>query len=115
MALLPLIEARNLAIVSIAVAIFGIAASGTLAVLILQSAAPAMMRARITSLYVLTGNLIGLTLGSPLSAWISENLYSSPDAMRSTLGLVGVIMLPAVFVLRLFAKSGYRKCLEETQ
>lgn len=113
MALLPQLEGRALALFAIAVSIFGIAASGTLAVLILQSAAPPLMRARITSLYVLTGNLIGLTLGPPLSAWISENFYEGPDAMRSTFGLIGMIMLPTVFILLLVATSGYRKCLEE--
>lgn len=113
MALMPQLEGRALALFAIAVSIFGIAASGTLAVLILQSAAPPLMRARITSLYVLTGNLIGLTLGPPLSAWISENIYEGPDAMRSTFGLIGMIMLPTVFILLLVATSGYRKCLEE--
>lgn len=113
MALMPQLEGRALALFAIAVSIFGIAASGTLAVLILQSAAPPLMRARITSLYVLTGNLIGLTMGPPLSAWISENFYEGPDAMRSTFGLIGMIMLPTVFILLLVATSGYRKCLEE--
>lgn len=113
MALMPQLEGRALALFAIAVSIFGIAASGTLAVLILQSAAPPLMRARITSLYVLTGNLIGLTLGPPLSAWISENIYDGPDAMRSTFGLIGMLMLPTVFILLLVATSGYRKCLEE--
>ncbi|RDV06303.1 MFS transporter [Sphingorhabdus pulchriflava] len=114
MALIPWAGSQAVALGSIAVAIFGIAASGTLAVIILQSAAPPLMRARITSLYVLTGNLIGLTVGPPLSAWISENLYSGQDAMRSTFGLLGMVLLPTVFILLLIATSGYRKCLEET-
>lgn len=115
MATIPLFDSRNLALGAIALAIFGIASSGTLAVLILQAAAPALMRARIISLYVLTGNLIGLTLGPPLSAWVSENIFNGPDAMRSTFGLIGALLLPTVLLLLLIAVSGYRKCLEENR
>lgn len=115
MAAMPIFGAQSYALIAIAVAIFGIASSGTLAVLILQAAAPALMRARIISLYVLTGNLIGLTLGPPLSAWISENFYDGPNAMRSTFGLIGALLLPSVFVLLMIAATGYRKCLEDAK
>lgn len=108
---LALIDDRKLVLVAIGLATFGIAASGSLAVLIIQSAAPTQMRARITSLYVLVGNLVGLTMGPPLSAWISENIFTGPDAMRSSLALMGAVMLPIVLVLLLVAHKGYRQAL----
>jgi hypothetical protein len=69
---------------------------GTLAVLILQSAAPSRMRARITSFYVLMGNLVGLTMGPPLSAWISQHVFEGPNAVRSALSLIGAMVCPVM-------------------
>lgn len=111
MASLALIDSQAMVMAAIGLAIFGIAASGSLGVLIIQSAAPSRMRARITSLYVLVGNLIGLTLGPPLSAWISENVFTGPDAMRAALALLGAIMLPVVLLLLIAARKGYRRAL----
>lgn len=115
MAALALVESRAMVMAVIALAIFGIAASGSLGVLIIQSAAPSRMRARITSLYVLVGNLIGLTLGPPLSAWISENVFTGPHAMRSALALLGAVMLPIVLLLLIAAQKGYRRALSAQQ
>ncbi|WP_408589377.1 MFS transporter [Novosphingobium sp.] len=115
MAALALIDSRAMVMTAIGVAIFGIAASGSLAVLIIQSAAPSRMRARITSLYVLVGNLIGLTLGPPLSAWISEHVFAGPHAMRDALALLGAIMLPIVLLLLIAAQRGYRRALSVGQ
>lgn len=93
----------------IAVATFGYGAGGGLAVLILQHVAPPRMRAKITSLYVLVGNLVGLTCGPALSAWLSESIFEGPDAIRQSLSLVGLVALPLTVGFILLAMAAHRR------
>lgn len=83
-------------VVVIFLATFAYAAGGTLAVLIFQSAAPARMRARVISLYMLVGNLVGLTMGPAFSAWLSEQVFEGPDALRYSLGFLTLVLAPLV-------------------
>ncbi len=79
---------------------FGYAAAGGLAVLIVQRAAPAGLRAKLTSLYMLLGNLVGLVCGPPATAWLSEHAFSGSDAIRTSLAVIaaGFGMLAVVLI-----------------
>lgn len=109
----PLAGSVGAAAAIIAIATFGFGAGGGLAVLIIQHIAPPRMRAKITSLYVLVGNLVGLTCGPALSAWLSESLFEGPDALRQSLSLVALIALPLTVGLILSAMAAYRR-VEQT-
>lgn len=113
LAAFALVDSMLGASIVIAVATFGFASAGALAVLIIQSAAPSRMRAKITSLYVLIGNLIGLTCGPALSAWISEWGFSGPDAMRMSLATIGALLAPATALSVYLATSGYKRAYRE--
>ncbi len=98
----------------IAIATFGYGAAGGLAVLIIQHIAPPRMRAKITSLYVLVGNLVGLTCGPALSAWMSDTMFAGDDAMRRSLSLLALVMLPLTVGLVLLAMTAHRRVADET-
>lgn len=102
------------AIALIAIATFGYGAAGGLAVLIIQHIAPPRMRAKITSLYVLVGNLVGLTCGPALSAWMSDTMFAGDDAMRRSLSLLALVMLPLTVGLVLLAMTAHRRVADET-
>ena len=112
---LGVLETVGATAVAIGVIVFGQSAAGTLAVLILQSAAPSRLRARITSLYVLMANLIGLTLGPPLSAWISQHVFDGADAIRSALSLIGAVVCPISVLLIGGAARSYGRALREVR
>jgi Major Facilitator Superfamily len=98
---------------AIAVATFGFGTGGTLCVLTIQAASPAGMRAKLTSLYVLIGNLIGLTFGPALCAALAERLYAGPDAMRQSLSLMGMVLGPVTAGGIFLAVAGYRRAYAE--
>lgn len=77
-----------------ALAIFGHGAAAALAVLIVQAVAPAAMRARLTSFYMLAGNFAGLIFGPPLVAWLSEHVFSGSDALRLALSVTAAVAAP---------------------
>lgn len=89
-----LTDSRVGAGVVIAAATFGYGAAGGLAVLIFQQVAPPRMRAKITSIYVLVGNLIGLTIGPALAAWLSVHMFDGGDALRRSLSVLALFALP---------------------
>lgn len=101
------------AIVLTLFAIFGFAAGGGLAVLIVQAAAPPRMRAKITSFYMLMGNLIGLTGGAPLTAWMSENWFEGRDALRQSVSALAGVSAPFVFLILVAAAFTYRSLAKE--
>jgi len=105
----PLARDIDGAIAIIAVATFGYGAAGGLAVLIIQHIAPPRMRAKITALYVLVGNLVGLTCGPALSAWMSDTVFTGNDALRHSLSMLALVMLPLTVGLVLFAMTAHRR------
>lgn len=105
----PLARDIEGAVALIAMATFGFGAAGGLAVLIIQHIAPPRMRAKITSLYVLVGNLVGLTCGPALSAWLSDTVFSGNDALRQSLSMLALIMLPLTVGLILLAMTAHRR------
>lgn len=92
----------------IAIATFGYSAAGGLAVLTLQHVAPPRMRAKIASVYVLVGNLVGLTCGPTLSAWLSDAVFEGSDALRQSLSTVALVALPLTVGLILLAAVARR-------
>lgn len=111
-ALLGQLDTNFAAIVAIMLAIFGFAAGGGLAVVIIQTAAPPRMRAKITSFYMLMGNLVGLTLGPPLTAWLSENWFEGRHALRESLATLAGLSAPIVLVAMLGAAYAYRSLVK---
>lgn len=66
----------------------------------LQSASPNEMRGLMAGCFVLSTNLIGLALGPTSVALASDYIFGSPQAVGSSLALVGGTVLPmAVFLL----------------
>lgn len=94
-----------------AAAAFCFAAIGTLPVLLIQYVTPAGVRARVVSLYVLFGNLIGLVVGPTLTAVLATRLFDGPDAMRLSLALLGAVLAPTCAAMLVMAGRGYADAL----
>ena len=101
--------------VAIAAATFGYGAAGGLAVLIIQQVAPSRMRAKITSIYVLVGNLIGLTIGPALSAWLSVHMFEGGDALRRSLSALAFVALPLTVGLICLAARAHSQLSEQPE
>ena len=106
---LLLVDSAPLALALIGVTAFGHASAGALAVLIIQGISPPLMRARIASLYILSGNVIGLTLGPALAPWIAEHVFSGPDALRTSLALVAGVAAPITVGLLLLSLTTFAR------
>ncbi|MEQ9661083.1 MAG: MFS transporter [Parasphingopyxis sp.] len=89
--LLSVMAGLSFTLVLIMFAVFGQGAAAGLAVLSLQAVAPAPMRARLTSLYMLAGNFACLIFGPMIVAQLAETVYSGPDAIRYSLVLTAAV------------------------
>jgi MFS family permease len=62
---------------------------------ILQQVTPGRMRGRVSAIYVLLSNLIGLGLGPPMVALATDHVFSRQSAVGESLALVGTVTIVA--------------------
>jgi MFS family permease len=115
LALLSLAPRPGPGLVLMGLATFCFATGGSLPVLAIQFAAPDWMRAKLVSLYMLIGNLIGLVLGPPLCAALAEHLFDGPDALRSSLAVMGAVLAPLTAIVILAARAPYLAVIARDQ
>jgi MFS family permease len=69
---------------------FFTAATAVLAPLLIQTVTPGRLRARATAMYLMAANLVGLALGPPVAALLSEHFFTGPFAIGS--GLASLVL-----------------------
>lgn len=106
---------RSLTVLCVSMAgtsLFGSAAT-LMPPLIIQFVAPARMRARLMALNFMGSNLIGLTMGPVIAAFIAEHYFTGDFALGSGIAVVGCIVAPLAFIAVWFARARYRAAYGE--
>lgn len=80
--------------------------------LIIQYVTPGRMRARILAGNFMATNLVGLTVGPALTAWISEHVFAGRFAIASSLAVVAAIFGPIAVIAILLARPAYARALQ---
>lgn len=92
-----------------AAAVFAV---GTIAVgpvvAMLQQVTPGHFRARLSAVYLLTTNLVGLGLGAVVVALLTDHLFGNPKAVGQSLGLVSTLAAVSAIALSLLARRRYQ-------
>jgi MFS family permease len=91
----------------VTLSLFGMGSMATLPNLIIQAAGPPQMRARLVAGNLLAIGLIGLALGTALTAWIAERLFSGPHALGAAITLLAAILLPLVALCIWYSRPAY--------
>jgi MFS family permease len=96
------------AIALLAAAAFAICMNGGLQTATVQALAPNPLHGRVTALYLLVANIIGLGVGPTLIALVAERLLGGPQMIGLALALVGGASLVAAAGLILWALAPAR-------
>ena len=112
---MPLMPSRDLAIAMLAGFSFFAGVMNSLPATALQAVAPNQLRAQITAIYFLIGNLISLGLGPTVVAAISDQWLGGDASIGLSLAIVsGVTVTIAALMLGRALKS-YRDSVEEAR
>jgi MFS family permease len=76
---------------------------------ILQQVTPSRMRGRVSAIYVLLSNLIGLGLGPPMVALATDHVFSGHSAVGGSLALVGTISVLASTACMQLGRAALRR------
>lgn len=76
---------------------------------------PNRMRAQVIAVYLLIANLLGYSAGPLLVAWLTENVFGSPDAIDQSLALAPPAAMIAGLALILLALKPYSHMLRKIE
>lgn len=111
----PLMPTAALALGFMAVAtLIGQAAQGVLLTAI-QDVTPNRLRGQVTAVTLLSVNVIGLGLGSTIIASFTDFLFRDDAALRYSIVLTGVLVLPAMVLLLVRGMGRYRVELQRVR
>lgn len=112
---MPLMPTQGMAIAALAGFSFFAGVMNSLPATALQAVAPNQLRAQITAIYFLIGNLVSLGLGPTIVAAISDNLLGGDENIGLSLAIVsGVTIAIASFLLGRALKP-FRDSVEEAR
>jgi MFS family permease len=107
--LTPLMPNPWFAVAGLTATIFLLALSQGLPAAALQVIAPNPLRAQMTAIYFLVGNLIANALGPTLFALATDYLFRDPMKLRYSLSLVCALLIPLGVVCAFLALKPYRQ------
>lgn len=81
--------------------------------LIIQYVAPSRMRARLMAINLMASNLVGLTVGPPLAAYVAETFFDGRYALGSGVAAVCLALAPIGTVSIFLARKRYLSALDE--
>jgi MFS family permease len=113
MAVIGATTSLPVALGGVAIAMFGVGASGILPPLIIQSVAPSRMRGRLIAMNFMASSLVGLPIGPPLTAAIAGSFYTGPHAIGYAMTTIAVICGPIATISMLLARSRYALALAD--
>lgn len=92
--------------------LIGQSAQGVLLTAI-QDVTPNRLRGQVTAITLLSVNLIGLGLGSTIIATFTDFLFKDEQAIRYSIVLTGVLVLPTMVLLLVKGMKHYRQALAD--
>lgn len=107
--LFPFMPSEGSALFVLAIAIFFIAFPYGNAVAALQIVTPNRMRGLVSAIYLFVINIIGLGLGPPMVAALTQFVFADPDKLGWSLAVAGAITVPASIGFLLLCLAPYRK------
>jgi MFS family permease len=106
--LTPLMSDPRLAVVGLAIASFLLAFPQGLPAAALQVITPNPLRAQMTAIYFLVGNLIANAFGPTLYALVTDYVFRDPMMLRYSISLVSSVVLPVGALCSFLALKPYR-------
>lgn len=104
----PLAPNENLAVVGLALTTFLLAYPQGLPAAALQVIAPNRLRAQMTALYFLVGNLVALGLGPTIVALVTDYGFGDPMMLRYSMAIVCGVAIPLGIVSVYLSLKPYR-------
>lgn len=104
----PLMPNSTLALVSLGFTCFFMALPQGLPAAALQVITPNPLRAQMTALYFLVGNMLALGFGPTLIALVTDYGFADPQQLRYSMALVSALVLPLGGLLSYLALKPYR-------
>ncbi len=111
----PLMPNASLAIVGLAFSAFFLAMPQGLPAAALQVITPNALRAQLTALYFLVGNLIANGFGPTLYALVTDYVFRDPNMLRYSIAIVSAIALPLGALFAYLALKPYRESVTRAQ
>lgn len=112
---MPLMPGRDLAIAALAGFSFFAGVMNSLPATALQAVAPNQLRAQITAIYFLIGNLISLGLGPTVVAAISDNWLGGDQSIGLSLAIVSGATVTVAALMLTRALKPFRDSVEEAR
>lgn len=112
---MPLMPTQGMAIAALAGFSFFAGVMNSLPATALQAVAPNQLRAQITAIYFLIGNLVSLGLGPTIVAAISDNLLGGDENIGLSLAIVSGVTIAIASLLLGRALKPFRDSVEEAR
>lgn len=112
---MPLMPTQGLAIAALAGFSFFAGVMNSLPATALQAVAPNQLRAQITAIYFLIGNLISLGLGPTVVAAISDNWLGGDHNIGLSLAIVSGVTVTIASLMLTRALKSFRESVEEAR
>ncbi len=106
--LTPLMPDPRLAVIGLAFTVFFLALPQGLPAAALQVITPNALRAQMTALYFLVGNLIANGFGPTLYALVTDYVFADPLKIRYSIAMVSAVVLPLGALFSYMALKPYR-------
>ena len=113
--LTPLMPTAELAIVALAIATFFLSFPQGLPAAALQVITPNALRAQMTALYFLIGNLIASGIGPTMYALVTDYVFNDPLKIRYSLSIVSAVVLPLGTLLTYLSLKPYGASVERAR
>jgi MFS family permease len=111
----PLVDDARLSVLLLALLTFTLAVPQALPPTILQLIAPNRMRAQLSAVFILFGVLVGFSVGPALTAVLTDYLFRDAAALRYSLALLSVILVPAGIAFLVLGLKPYAEKLAPTR
>lgn len=112
---MPLMPTQGLAIAALAGFSFFAGVMNSLPATALQAVAPNQLRAQITAIYFLIGNLISLGLGPTVVAAISDSWLGGDQSIGLSLAIVSGVTITVAALMLTRALQPFRESVEEAR
>lgn len=81
----------------------------------LQAVTPNQMRAQITAIYLLCGNLVGVVLGPLFVGALTDYAFQDPKAIKYSIAVVGAVSTPLMLLLLWLGRRPFRESVRAAQ
>lgn len=109
----PLMPTSELALLTLAPALLVMSMFGGSAPAALQLVTPNELRGQVSALYFMTVTLVGLGVGPTLYAVATDYIFGYDAALRYSLALVNLLVLPLAAICLIFGRAAYARAVIE--